>query len=98
MPHNLQSDSNTMNLSRIRRCMIEPEEIWSKNTEEKELSGNFAGLQKFATCEFRRLLKFLKFAGCEISQHCSHVPAVDCFLTRLFVVLYKFSFHVIFIH
>ena len=84
MPQNLQSDSNTMNPSRIQRCVIEPEEIWSKNTEEKELSGNFAGLQNFATCE--------------ISQHSSPVPAVDFFLTHLFVVLYKFALHVILVH
>ena len=71
MPHYLQSDSNTMNPSRIRRCMIEPEEIWSKNAEEmREISGNFAGLQKFATCKFRNLRIF---EGCEISQHCSHM-------------------------
>ena len=59
MPHYLQSDSNTMNPSQIRRFMIEPEETWSKNVEEKEGRRNFAGLQKFATCE--------------ISQHCSHL-------------------------
>ena len=47
------------------------------------------------------------FAGCEISQVANFhnlrtlltcVPAVDCFLTRLFVVLYKFSLHVILVH
>ena len=38
------------------------------------------------------------FAGCEISQHCSPVPAVDCFLTRLFVVLYKIALDVILVH
>ena len=36
IPHYLQSDSNTMNPGRIRRCMIKPKEIWSKNAEEKE--------------------------------------------------------------
>ena len=35
------------------------------------------------------------FAGSEISQHCSPTPAVDCFLTRLFMVLYKFALDVI---
>ena len=34
-------------------------------------------------------------AGCEISQHCSLAPVVDCFLTRLFVVLYKSTLVVI---
>ena len=75
MPHYLQFDSNMMNPSRIRRCMIEPEEIWSKNTKEKELSGNFVGLQKFATCKFRRLpAKF---------RNTAHL-CVDCFLTHIF--------------
>ena len=81
--------------------MVESEEIGSKNTEEKELSGNFAGLRKFTTCKsqpakFRRLRKL---ATCEISQVANfrnlrtlltYVP-VDCFLTRLLVVLYKFA-------
>ena len=67
MPHYLKFDSNTMNPSRIRRCIIKPEEIWRKNTEEMELSGNFAGLRKFATCKFCRLRIF---AVCE---HCSPV-------------------------
>ena len=35
------------------------------------------------------------FAGCEISQHCSPAPTVYCFLTRLFVVLYKSPLDVI---
>ena len=59
-----------MNPSQIRRCMIEPEDIWSKNAEEKESS-------------------------MEILQGCENV---DCFLTRLFVVLYKFALDVILVH
>ena len=74
MPHYLQFDSYMMNPSRIRRCMVESEEFGSKNTEEKELSGNFAGLQKFATCKFRRLPIF---ATCE---HCSPVCLLTSFL------------------
>ena len=35
------------------------------------------------------------FAGCEILQHCSPAPAVHCFLTHLFVVLYKSTLDVI---
>ena len=88
MPQYLQSDSNTMNPSRIRRYMIEPEEIWSKNTKEQEGSGNFAGLQKVATYKFHRLRNFATLLP----------PAVDRFLTRLFVVLYKFSLDVILVH
>ena len=88
MPHYLQSDSNTMNPSRIRRCMIEPEEIWSKNSEAQEGSGNFAGLQKVATCKFHRLRNFATLLP----------PAVDYFLTRLFMVLYKFALDVILVH
>ena len=89
MPHYLQFNSNMMNPSRILRCMVESEEIGHKNTKEKELSGNFEGLRKFATYKFRRLRNF---AACEISQVANFrnlrtlltcVP-VDCFLTRLF--------------
>ena len=47
--------------------MIKPEEIWSISTEEKELGGNFARLQKFATCKFRRLPIFATY------KHCSPV-------------------------
>ena len=36
--------------------------------------------------------------GCKISQHCSPALAVDYFLTRLFMVLYKFALDVILIH
>ena len=54
-----------MNPSRIRRYMIKSEEFWSKNTEEKELVEILIGLQKFATCKFRRLRNL---ATCEISQ------------------------------
>ena len=79
-----------MNPSRIRRCMIEPEEIWSKNAEEKESS-----VEIMQGCENSQPANF---AGCEILQHCSPVPAVDCFLTRLFVVLYKFALDVILVH
>ena len=74
IPHYLHSDSNTMNLSRIRRCMIEPEEIWSKNTEEKESS-----VKILQGCENSQPANF---TSCEISQHCSPAPAVDCFLTH----------------
>ena len=77
-----------MNPSRIRRCMIELEEIWSKNAEEQEGSGNFVGLQKVAICKFRRLRNFATLLP----------PVVDCFLTRLFVVLYKFALDVILVH
>ena len=45
-----------------------------------------------------KFCKVAKFAGCKISQHCSPASAVDCFLTRLFVVLYKFSLDVILVH
>ena len=89
-PHFLQSDSNTMNPSGIRRFMNEPEETRTKNTEEKKRSVEI--LQGYEN------LQLANFAGCEISQHCSLVPAVDCFLTRLFMVLYKFSLHVILVH
>ena len=74
-----------MNPSQIRRCIIEPEEIWSKNTEEKELIGNFAGLQNFATCEISQVANFRN-----LRTLLTCVPT-DCFLTRLLVVLYKFS-------
>ena len=90
MPHYLQSDSNTMNPSRIRRCMIEPEEIWSKNSEEKESS-----MDILQGCENSQPAKF---SGCKISQHCFPAHCIDCFLTRLFMVLYKFSLDVIFVH
>ena len=89
MPHYLQSVSNTMNPSRIRRCIIKEEEIWRKNTEEKELNGNFVGCEFSQPANFHRLRNFITR---------SPVPAVDCFLTRLFVVLYKFSLHVILSH
>ena len=80
MPHYLQFDSNMMNPSRIRRCMLEPEEIGSKNTEEKECLGGI-----LQGCEFSQLANFRNIA-----------PApVDCFLTHLFVVLYKFTLDVI---
>ena len=46
-------------------------------------------------CEFS---KPTNFAGCEISQHCSPAPTIDCFLTRLFVVLYNFVLNVILVH
>ena len=70
--------------------MIEPEEIWSKNAEEKESS-----VEILQGCENSQTANF---AGCEISQHCSPAPAVDCFLTCLFVVLYKFALDVILVH
>ena len=38
------------------------------------------------------------FAGCKISQHCSLHSCIDCFLTHLFVVLYKFALDVILVH
>ena len=80
MPHYLQSDSNTMNPSRIRRCMIELEEIWSKNVEEKKRSVEI--LQGFESSQPANFVTLLS-------------PAVDCFLTCLFVVLYKFTLDVI---
>ena len=52
-------------------------------------------LQISQPAKFRRL-RF--FADYEISQHCSPTPTVDCFLTRLFVVLYKFALDVILVH
>ena len=85
MPHYLQFDSNMMNLSRIRRCMVESEEFGSKNIEEKELSGNFAGLRNFATCEISQVANFRN-----LRTLLTCVP-VDYFLTHLLVVLYKFS-------
>ena len=39
-----------------------------------------------------------KIGNLQISQHCSPTPAVDCFLTRLFMVLYKFALDVILVH
>ena len=79
-----------MNPSRIKRCIIEPEEIWSKNAEEKESS-----VEILQGCENSQPANF---TGCEISQHCSPTPAVDCFLTRHFMVLYKFALDVILVH
>ena len=70
--------------------MIELEEIWSKNAEEKESS-----VEILQGCKNSQPANF---AGCEISQHCSPASAIDCFLTRLFVVLYKFSLDVILVH
>ena len=70
-----------MNPSRIRRCMIEPEDIWSKNVEEKDGCGNLAGLQKFTTCE--------------ISQHCSPALPVWRLFDPLCLALYKFALDVI---
>ena len=56
VPHYLQSDSNMMNPSRIRRCMIEPEEIWSKNPEKKENSVEILqGCEISQPTNFRRL-------------------------------------------
>ena len=54
-----------------------------------------------AQCKFCKVSKIRNlciFAGCEISQNCSPMPDVDCFLTRLFVVLYKFSLDVILVN
>ena len=39
-----------------------------------------------------------KIRNLQFSQHCSPAPAVDCFLTHLFVVLYKFALDVILVH
>ena len=83
MPHILQFDSNTMNPSRIRRRMIKPEEIWSKNAEEKESSVEISQVVNF--CRLRNFATLLPLA-------------VDCFLTRLFVVLYKFALDVILVN
>ena len=75
-----------MNLSQIRRFVIELEETMTKNTEEKKRS-----MEILQGCENSQPANFV---GCKISQHCSPVP-VDCFLTHLFMVLYKFAHHVI---
>ena len=64
--------------------MIELEELWSKNDEEQEGSV--------------KICRVAKVRNLQISQHCSPVPVVDCFLTRLFVALYKFSLDVILVH
>ena len=53
---------------------------------------NRRAMEIFQGC---KKLQPANFAGCEISQHCSPAPAVDCFLTRLFVVLYKSTLDVI---
>ena len=87
-----------MNPNRIRRCIIKPEEIWSTNAEENE--GSVKVLQgcknsqpaNSAGCE---ISQSANFAGCEISPHCSLLTA---FLTRLFMVLYKFSLDVILVY
>ena len=42
--------------------------------------------------------KVAKIRNLEISQHYSPAPAVDCFLSHLFVVLYKFALDVILVH
>ena len=89
MPHILQFDSNMMNLSRIRRCVIEQEEIWSKNAEDKESSVEILhGCENSQLANFRRLQNFATLLPL----------VVDCFFTRLFVVLYKFSLDVILVH
>ena len=59
--------------------------IWSKNTDEKENT-----VKILQGCENSQPANFV---GCEISQHCSLHS--DCFLTRLFMALYKFSLDVI---
>ena len=93
MPHYLQFDLNTMNLSRIRRCMIETEEILSKNAEEKESSveilqgcensqpANFVGCEFSQVVNFSQVAKFRNLrilAGCEISQH-AHLCQLTAF-------------------
>ena len=95
MPHYLQSDSNTMNPSRIRRCMIEPEEIWSKNAEENESSVKILqGCENSQVANFRNLRKPTNFR--RLRNFATLLPApVDYFLTRLFVVLYKSTLDVI---
>ena len=36
-----------------------------------------------------KFCRVAKIRNLQISQHCSSMPAIDCFLTRLFMVLYK---------
>ena len=58
-----------MNPSRIRRCMIELEEIWSKNAEEKEDTVKILqGCENSQPANFVTLLPY--------------TPAIDCYLTR----------------
>ena len=73
-----------MNTSRIRTCMIEQEESWSKNAEEEE-----SLVEILQGCEFLRPAKFRRL------RKCSPTPPIDCFLTRLFVVFYKFALDLI---
>ena len=53
---------------------------------------------QWKSCRVAKNLQPANFASCEISQHCSPAPTVDCFLTRLFMVLYKFALDVILVH
>ena len=78
-----------MNPSRIRRCMIEPKEIWSKNTKEKENT-----VKILQGCENSQSANF---AGCEFLQHCSLHSCCRLLFDPLFMVLYKFSLDVILI-
>ena len=71
-----------------------------KNRKVVEILQGCKRLQpaNFAGCEFSQPAKFHRlqiFAGYEFSQHCSPALAVDYFLTRLFMVLYKSTLDVI---
>ena len=51
-------------------------------------------LKNFAGCEIKQVANF-----CKLRNFVTLLPpAVDCFLTRLFVVLYKFALHLILVH
>ena len=56
--HFLRADSNTMNPSRTKRCMIISEDIWRKNAEEKEETVEFGSVAKIRNLQVSQVAKF----------------------------------------